>query len=161
MCVYAIQSSTLSIFSECLFFCETFPCFVLDGSSAPLFRACRFFHKLVDFLAIVFLQVFFDTLALFFNTCLLCFSHAFFLLTCWLVSLYSCAHSVVFFVLMLKRIGKDAPYKTCPLPTRKRTSQNCPTFQQPLEKRTPEQVLKYSNISDVASSLLIADSAIR
>ena len=38
-------------------------------------RACQFFHKLVGFL-VVFLQVFFDTLALFFNPCLLCFSHA-------------------------------------------------------------------------------------
>ena len=61
-----------------MFFCETFPCFVLDGGSSALFRACQFFHKLAGFLAVVFLQVFFDTLALFFNPCLLCFSHAFF-----------------------------------------------------------------------------------
>ena len=56
----------------------TFPWIVLDGSSSPLFRACQFFHKLVGFLAVVLLQVFFDTLALFFSPCLLCFSHAFF-----------------------------------------------------------------------------------
>ena len=51
--------------------------FELDGSSSPLFRACQFFHKLVGFFAAVFLQVFCDTLALFFNPCLLCFSRAF------------------------------------------------------------------------------------
>ena len=77
VCVYTIQSSTLSTSLNVLFFGETFPCFVLDGSSSPLFRACQFFHKLVGFLAVVFLQVFFDTLALFFNPFLLCFSHAF------------------------------------------------------------------------------------
>ena len=34
------------------FFCETFPSFVLDGSSSPLFGACQFFHKLVGFLVV-------------------------------------------------------------------------------------------------------------
>ena len=78
-----------------MFFCETFPCFVLDDSSSPLFRACQFFHKLVGFLTVIFPQVFFDTMALFFNPCLLRFSHAFFK-TCWLTSLYNFTPSPAF-----------------------------------------------------------------
>ena len=92
-----VRRSTLSISSEYLFFCETFPCFVSDGSGSPLFRACQFFHKLVGFLDVLFLQVFFDTLALFFIPCLLCFPRAFFFLTCWLASLCSFTRSSVFF----------------------------------------------------------------
>ena len=43
-----------------------------------MFRAYQFFHKLVGFLAVVFFQDFFNTLALFFDLCLLCFSCALF-----------------------------------------------------------------------------------
>ena len=66
-----------------------FPLF-LDGKSSALFQACQFFHKLVGFLAVVLLQVFFDTLPLFFNPCPLCFPHAFFKLAGWL--LYKVLH---------------------------------------------------------------------
>ena len=76
VCVYNSEQYSLHLFRMS---CSSviFPCFVLDDSSSPLFRACQFFHKLVCFLAVVSLKVFFDTLALFFNPCLLCFSHAF------------------------------------------------------------------------------------
>ena len=50
-----------------------------------MFRACQFFHKLEGFLAIVFLQVFFDTLSLFSTNVSFAFLMPFFfLLAGWL-----------------------------------------------------------------------------
>ena len=47
VCVYNSERYSVRLFRISYFLFEIFPCFVLDGGSSPLFRACQFFHKLI------------------------------------------------------------------------------------------------------------------
>ena len=76
VCVYNSELYSVQLFRMS---CSSVRHFLLCLFSSPLFRACQFFYSLEGFLAVDFLQVFFFyAFALFFNPCLLCFSHAFF-----------------------------------------------------------------------------------
>ena len=52
LCMYTIQSSTLSTSLECLILLWDISLLCPGCSSSPLFRACQFFHKLVGFLGV-------------------------------------------------------------------------------------------------------------